>query len=86
MRVKRAAALAAAAACAQCAAQVVQLPAQVREGLLVGRVRPERRGDPLARLGRAAVDDEECDQRDGARRPHAERTVRGADHLARPAG
>ena len=63
------------------AAQVVQLTPEVRQGLLVGRVRPEQRSDALAGLRPPGVDHEERDEFDGSRRAHAHRAVRVADGL-----
>ena len=53
---------------AQHLAQLMQLAAQVRQGLRVCRVRPEQAGDPLPQLGCPGVRGQERDQGDGPRR------------------
>jgi hypothetical protein len=54
---------------AQDLAQVVQLTAQVRQGLGIGGVGPEQAGDPLPGLRGSGVQGQERDQGDRARRP-----------------
>src|SRR5262245_20178707 len=50
-------------------AEVVQLAAQVRQSLAIGRIGPEQSGDPLPRLRRSSMSCQETEQRDRARRP-----------------
>jgi hypothetical protein len=64
----------------QCRAHMVQLAPKVRQCLLVGRIGPEQRRDPLAALRDARVHDEVGGQRDRTRRP--ERTPPPASRIA----
>ena len=51
-------------------AQLVQLAAQVGQGLGISRVRPEQAGNPLPGLWRSSMDGQEGDQGNGPRRTH----------------
>jgi len=61
---------------AQHAPEVVQLAAEVGEGLGIGGIRPEQRGDALTCLRQPGVHGEQRHERDRARRPGQDRSGR----------